>query len=255
MGLRELTSSNCLQWQTQITSKCYDVHTRPNPVNVPFYQSRPKQFPDKMADENVPDPTRIDEQLVPVKARLPIGKSNLLMDLQKKQKNPIFLISVDILQNTNFFNAFTASVDDADLLRSVLGITPKDSAHPFVAPPAGDLVDITSTKGHRFLFTLQQMTIHSEISNFTPKENWMRYSEWLFLKTINDVIHNSEYYQKYLDMAACKPCQATTVTYEEGGNKKKAPPAGKSKKLAHAKQPALAKQTKPVKEKTSKSSP
>nr|GFC53381.1 hypothetical protein [Tanacetum cinerariifolium] len=45
---------------------------------------------DKMAKENVPALTRTDEQLVPVKARLPIGKRNLLMHIQKKQKNPIF---------------------------------------------------------------------------------------------------------------------------------------------------------------------
>ncbi|GJY70660.1 hypothetical protein Tco_0474363 [Tanacetum coccineum] len=135
-----------------------------------------------MAEENVPAPTRTNEQLVPVKARLPIGKSNLLMDLQKMQKNPIFHISVDILQNTNFFSAFTASSDvpsiyiqlfwntltmdtkssiysfqldelwftlDADLLRSALGITPKDSAHPFVAPPTGDLViDFVNNLGY-----------------------------------------------------------------------------------------------------------
>ncbi|GKC19856.1 hypothetical protein Tco_1022006 [Tanacetum coccineum] len=99
------------------------------------------------------------------------------------------------------------------------------------------------------------MTIHSAISNSSPKENWMRYSEWHFPKMITDVIYNSEYYQKYLYMAACKPRQATTVTDEEGGKKKKAPPTGKSKKPARAKQPALAKQTKPVKEKTFKPSP
>ncbi|GKF43449.1 hypothetical protein Tco_0130001, partial [Tanacetum coccineum] len=64
-----------------------------------------------MDEENVPTSTRTDDQLVSVKACLPIGKSNLLMDLQKKQKNLIFLISVDILQNTNFFRAFTASAD------------------------------------------------------------------------------------------------------------------------------------------------
>nr|GEU31063.1 copia protein [Tanacetum cinerariifolium] len=63
---------------------------------------------DKMAEGNVPAPTRTDDQLVPVKACLPIGKSNLFMDLQKKQKNPIFLISLDILENINFFGAFTA---------------------------------------------------------------------------------------------------------------------------------------------------
>ncbi|GKC99914.1 hypothetical protein Tco_1170189 [Tanacetum coccineum] len=64
-----------------------------------------------MAEENVPAPIRTDKQLVPVKACLPIGKSNLLMDLQKMQKNPIFRISMDILQNTNFFSAFTTTAD------------------------------------------------------------------------------------------------------------------------------------------------
>ncbi|GJR00948.1 hypothetical protein Tco_0523932 [Tanacetum coccineum] len=64
-----------------------------------------------MSEGNIPVPTRTDDQLVPVKARLPIGKSNLLMDLQRKQKNPIFLISLDILHNTNFFGAFTASTN------------------------------------------------------------------------------------------------------------------------------------------------
>ncbi|GJQ95483.1 reverse transcriptase domain-containing protein [Tanacetum coccineum] len=65
----------------------------------------------KMAEENVPAPTRTNEQLVLLKARLPIGKINLLMDLQKMQKNPIFRISMDILQNTNLFRAFMASAD------------------------------------------------------------------------------------------------------------------------------------------------
>ncbi|GJW82479.1 copia protein [Tanacetum coccineum] len=67
--------------------------------------------PYKMTEENVPAPKRTDEQLVPVNAHLPIGKSNLLMGLQKMQKNPIFYILVDILQNTNFFSAFTASAN------------------------------------------------------------------------------------------------------------------------------------------------
>nr|GEX98391.1 retrovirus-related Pol polyprotein from transposon TNT 1-94 [Tanacetum cinerariifolium] len=120
----------------------------------------------KMAKENVPAPKRTDEQLVPIKAHFPIRKSNLLMDLQKLQKNPIFCISVDILQNINFFSTFIASANvpsiyiqqfwntltmdtksgvcsfqlyeiwftmDDDLIHSALGITPKDSAHPFMA--------------------------------------------------------------------------------------------------------------------------
>ncbi|GKF69793.1 hypothetical protein Tco_0202850 [Tanacetum coccineum] len=119
-----------------------------------------------MAEQNVPNhpPTRTDEQIVPRSQWLTIGKSNLLFNAQKIQKNPIFQISVDILSNTNFFQAFTASanvpaiylqqfwntmkynektgvyscqVDEqwfdlsADLLRKALAITPVIPAHPF----------------------------------------------------------------------------------------------------------------------------
>ncbi|GJV19407.1 hypothetical protein Tco_1368427, partial [Tanacetum coccineum] len=66
-----------------------------------------------MAEQNVPNqpPTRTDEQIVPRSQWLTIGKSNLLFNAQKIQKNPIFQISVDILSNTNFFQAFTASAN------------------------------------------------------------------------------------------------------------------------------------------------
>ncbi|GJS54666.1 retrovirus-related pol polyprotein from transposon TNT 1-94 [Tanacetum coccineum] len=40
-----------------------------------------------------------------------IGKGNLLLDLQKLQKNPIFRISVDIRQNTNYVRAVTTSAN------------------------------------------------------------------------------------------------------------------------------------------------
>ncbi|GJX89045.1 retrovirus-related pol polyprotein from transposon TNT 1-94 [Tanacetum coccineum] len=128
-----------------------------------------------MAEQNVPaqPPTRTDEQIVPRSQWLTIGKSNLLFNAQKIQKNPIFQISVDILSNTNFFQAFTASanvpaiylqqfwktmsynektgvyscqVDEqwfdlsADLLRKALAITPVNPTHPFELPPSGDTV-------------------------------------------------------------------------------------------------------------------
>ncbi|GJZ69446.1 retrovirus-related pol polyprotein from transposon TNT 1-94 [Tanacetum coccineum] len=100
----------------------------------------------KMAEVNVPAPApiRSDEHILPLNAWLPVGKGNLILDLQKLQKNPIFCISVDILQNTNFFKAFTASANwftlNADLLRKALKITPVDSAHPFESPLAGEQV-------------------------------------------------------------------------------------------------------------------
>ncbi|GJZ57779.1 hypothetical protein Tco_0613273 [Tanacetum coccineum] len=74
-----------------------------------------------MAEQNVPTqpPTRTDEQIVPRSQWLIIGKSNLLFNAQKIQKNPIFQISVDILSNTNFFRAFTASANDEAQQESV----------------------------------------------------------------------------------------------------------------------------------------
>nr|GEV29022.1 retrovirus-related Pol polyprotein from transposon TNT 1-94 [Tanacetum cinerariifolium] len=67
--------------------------------------------PNKMADENVPASafTRSDDQILPFAAWVPIEKSNYVLDIQKEQKNPIFQISVDILQNTNFFRTLKAS--------------------------------------------------------------------------------------------------------------------------------------------------
>ncbi|GJU23870.1 retrovirus-related pol polyprotein from transposon TNT 1-94 [Tanacetum coccineum] len=98
---------------------------------------------DNMANENVPAPapTRSDDQILPFAAWVPIGKSNFVLDLQKKQKNPIFQISVDIMQNTNFFRLDeTRFVLDATLLGEALEITPIDQAHQFVSPPSGDAI-------------------------------------------------------------------------------------------------------------------
>ncbi|GJZ87055.1 hypothetical protein Tco_0658665 [Tanacetum coccineum] len=137
-----------------------------------------------MAEQNVPaqPPTRTDEQIVPRSQWLIIGKSNLLFNAQKIQKNPIFQISVDILNNTNFFRAFTASasvpaiymqqfwntmkydektgvyscqVDEqwfdlsADLLRKALAITPVIPAHPFELPLSGNtVIDFVNELGY-----------------------------------------------------------------------------------------------------------
>nr|GEY42703.1 hypothetical protein [Tanacetum cinerariifolium] len=227
-------------------------------------------------------------------ACLPIRKSNLLMDLQRKQKNPIFLISLDILHNTNFFGAFTASANvpsiyiqqfwntltmdtkssiyslqldelwftlDVDLLSIALGITPKDHAHPFMAPPAGDLViDFVNNLGYRrHNIHKKPQSLHYitkddySLGNlkFVPKGG----SDKVFgipipKDLLTNAIRNVEYYQKYFEMATHKPSQPIVVTYEESVKKKKIiPPADKSKK------PAPAKQTKHVKEKSTKPTP
>nr|GEU58743.1 hypothetical protein [Tanacetum cinerariifolium] len=198
-----------------------------------------------MAKENVPAPIRTDEQLVPVKARLPIGKSNLFMDLQKMQKNPIFHISLDLLQNTNFFSAFTASADNSS------GKSSFRQSRPFFSDAANLKVLTKKPKPHvipycRFTKLIicylgGRHNIHKRprsplqitadnylLGNlkFIPKGELDEVFIMAIPKDlITDVICNSKYYQKYLDMAARKPRQATTVTDEEDGKKKKAPPA------------------------------
>ncbi|GKA09844.1 hypothetical protein Tco_0689277 [Tanacetum coccineum] len=277
-----------------------------------------------MTEKNVPAPTRTDEQLVHVKACLPIGKSNLLMDLQKMQKNPIFRISQfwNTLTKDTKSSVYSFQLDehwftlDADLLHSALGITPKDYAHPFEAPPAGDLViDFVNSLGYpevlKFVLKIPRHLVLQMLWGVVTRTN-IDYAELIWeefiqaIKTffsdaaclkvptkkyniyrrpqspvhiteddyllgnlkfvpkggldevfgmpnlkdlITDGIRNSEYYKRYLEMAARKPRQPTTMIDEEGGKKKKATLAGKSK------QRALTKQSKPAKEKTSKPSP
>ncbi|GKB24507.1 hypothetical protein Tco_0863908 [Tanacetum coccineum] len=120
------------------------------PNLIPF-----QSIANTMADQNVPAqaPTRTDERILPYSQWLQIGKSNLLFDVQKIQKNPIFRISVDILRNTNFFRAFFASTSvpaiyiqqfwntmKYDEKTGALDIIPIDPAHPFELPSTGDMV-------------------------------------------------------------------------------------------------------------------
>ncbi|GKD02817.1 hypothetical protein Tco_1177791 [Tanacetum coccineum] len=96
----------------------------PGPSTCPSYYPKPSGSAashreeeclnsDTMVEENVPAPvpTRSEEQVLPFNSWLLIGKGNLFLDLQKLKKNPIFRISVDILQNTNFFRELTSSAN------------------------------------------------------------------------------------------------------------------------------------------------
>ncbi|GJS66122.1 retrovirus-related pol polyprotein from transposon TNT 1-94 [Tanacetum coccineum] len=141
---------------------------------------------DTMADTNIPvndipaeqahtlaPPTRTDDQILPLRKWVPVGKSNCVLDVLKSQRNPIFKMAVAILENTNFFKAFTTpstipaiyiqqfwdtmrydsttglyscQLDEQwfnlhkDILRDTLQITPINNNNPFVAPPSSDAV-------------------------------------------------------------------------------------------------------------------
>ncbi|GKA85413.1 retrovirus-related pol polyprotein from transposon TNT 1-94 [Tanacetum coccineum] len=229
----------------------------------------------KMADENVPAlaPTRSDDQILPFAAWVPIGKRNYVLDLQKKQKNPIFQISVDILQNTNFFRAFTASASvpaiyiqqfwntlvykaktrdysfqldetqfvlDANLLREALEITPIDQAHKFVSPPSGDaIMDFVNELGSASPFHLAEEDPRLGNLKFVPKgEEDEVFRMPIPNELISNNIRNAPYYNAYLEMVAKH-------------DRKIAAEKAEKKKPVTAKQP----KPKPAKEKSSKPAP
>ncbi|GJR32274.1 hypothetical protein Tco_1108506 [Tanacetum coccineum] len=152
-------------------------------------------------------PVRTDEQILPRNRWVPIGKSNCYLNEEKSQPNPIFKIAVDILKQTNFFRAFTASstipaiyiqqfwdticfdskagsykcqLDEQwfnltqDTLRDALQITPVDNNQAFSSPPTPDtLVEFVNKLGY------PKEVIH--LSNVTTND---MFQPWRALTTI-----------------------------------------------------------------------
>nr|GFC40832.1 monodehydroascorbate reductase [Tanacetum cinerariifolium] len=130
----------------------------------------------------VAPPVRTDEEIVPRKRWVQIGKSNCYLDMDKKQSNPIYKMAVDLLMHTNFHRAFTASstipgiyiqqfwdtiqyekkagsyrcqldkqwfVLTKDTLREALQITPINNNQAFIAPLVTNvLVDFVNKLGY-----------------------------------------------------------------------------------------------------------
>ncbi|GJV55484.1 hypothetical protein Tco_1456489 [Tanacetum coccineum] len=152
-------------------------------------------------------PVRTDEQILPRIRWVPIGKSNCYLNEEKSQPSPIYKIAVDILKQTNFFRAFTASSTipaiyiqqfwdticfdskagsykcqqdeqwfdlTKDTLRDALQITPVDNNRAFSPPPTPNtLIDFVNELGY-----LKEV-IH--LSNVTTND---MFQPWRALTTI-----------------------------------------------------------------------
>nr|GEU31976.1 hypothetical protein [Tanacetum cinerariifolium] len=116
----------------------------------------------KMADVNAPtgqapalaSPVRTDDQILPRIRWVPNGKRNCYLDLEKSQGNPIYKIAVDLLKNTNFFRAFTASSTIPSIYIQQFWdmITPINNNQPFVVPPSSDaLINFVNELGYHKL--------------------------------------------------------------------------------------------------------
>nr|GEV84929.1 hypothetical protein [Tanacetum cinerariifolium] len=153
-------------------------------VNVPTNDAAAEQAP------AIAPPTRTDDQKFSLSKWVPIGKSDCVLDVQKSQRNPIFLIAVALLKNTNFFRAFTTSstipatyiqqfwdtmcldsstglyscqLDEQwfnlhkDIPRDAHDITLTNDNNPFMAPPSSDtVIEYVNTLGYPY--TLRKMS-------------------------------------------------------------------------------------------------
>nr|GEV50018.1 integrase, catalytic region, zinc finger, CCHC-type, peptidase aspartic, catalytic [Tanacetum cinerariifolium] len=186
------------RYHSMIGSLMYLTASRPDLVFAVCmcarYQSKPtkkhlkavKRVFDTMADMNslindapaeqapaIAPPTRTNDQILPSRKWVPIGKSNCVLDVHKPHKSPVFQVAMAILKTTNLFNAFTASfmiptiyiqqfwntmqydsstgmykcqLDEQwfnlhkEIIRDALQITPTNDIDLFVAPPSSDIV-------------------------------------------------------------------------------------------------------------------
>nr|GEW81264.1 putative ribonuclease H-like domain-containing protein [Tanacetum cinerariifolium] len=173
-----------------------------------------------MADENVPAhaPTRSDDQILPFVAWVPIGKSNFVLDLHKRQKNPIFQIS-GIITSTNvnyaellweeFVQAIQTFLTDKENLGSPIK---KGRKHkPYVIPYCRFTKIIICHLGRIYnihqrsasLFHLAEEDFRLGNLKFVPKGE----IDEVFRipipdELISNNIKNAPYYNAYLEMVA-----------------------------------------------------
>ncbi|GJT06085.1 retrovirus-related pol polyprotein from transposon TNT 1-94 [Tanacetum coccineum] len=176
----------------------------------------------KMADENVPAPapTRSDDQILPFVAWVPIGKSNYVLDLQKKQKNPIFQISEEFVQAIQTF------LTDKANLGSPTKKGRKDKPHVIPFCRFTKLITCHLGKIHNIHqrstspFHLAEEDLRLGNLKFIPKG---KTDEVFGIPIPNELIlkniKNAPYYNPYLEMVAKHDKK---VAAEKEGNKKSA---------------------------------
>nr|GEU41569.1 integrase, catalytic region, zinc finger, CCHC-type, peptidase aspartic, catalytic [Tanacetum cinerariifolium] len=200
----------------------------------------------KMVDENVLAPTRSDDQILPFVAWVPIRKSNFVLDLHKKQNNPIFHISVDILHNTNFFREFTASASVPAIYNQQFWNTLTYEAK------TGRIHDIRQRSASLFYLAEEEFRLGNH--KFVPKGEIDKVFGMLIPdELISNNIRNTPYYNAYLEMVAKH--DRKVATKKEGKKKIASAKQPKSKPaIEMSRKPTLAPKLKETKERTSKAS-
>nr|GFC54623.1 hypothetical protein [Tanacetum cinerariifolium] len=102
-------------------------------------------------------PTRTDDQILPHRKWVLVGKSNYVLDVLRSQG----IQSSNCQLDEQWFNLHK------DILRDALQITPINDNDPFVAPPSSDaVIDYVNTL--RYPYTLRNMSATSVNDLYQP---------------------------------------------------------------------------------------
>nr|GEU91729.1 retrovirus-related Pol polyprotein from transposon TNT 1-94 [Tanacetum cinerariifolium] len=189
---------------------------------------------DKMGEENVPAPTRSDDQLVPVKAHLPYKKNypvdsaHLFVSPPAGEQGIVTRSNVDYAEI--LWEEFVQGIQTFFSHRAILSI-PSKKLTPYVIPYCQFTKLIMYYLGgihniHRRSASLVHVTRDDFLLGnlkFIPKgEKDKVFGKYIPKELITKAVQNSSYYQKYLEMVARKP------TAKEGGQKKTSSKADKT---------------------------
>ncbi|GJW85842.1 retrovirus-related pol polyprotein from transposon TNT 1-94 [Tanacetum coccineum] len=126
-------------------------------------------------------PTRSDELNLPRDKWVLVGKSNYFLDVERTQTNPIFKIAVDILKNTNFFRAFTASSTIPSIYIQQFWNTIRFDKTRI------QLSLITSIQSHKATFKRVTYSYPNAVRNISGIVTNDMYQPWRVLPTIIDL--------------------------------------------------------------------
>ncbi|GJS20974.1 hypothetical protein Tco_0449606 [Tanacetum coccineum] len=115
-------------------------------MNIPANDVPTKQAP------AIAPPTRTNDQILPLRKWVPVGKSHYVLDVLKLQRNLIFKDTMCYDSSTGIYSC---QLDEQwfnlhkDILRDALQITPINDKNPFVAPPSSDaVIEYVNTLGY-----------------------------------------------------------------------------------------------------------
>ncbi|GJU26339.1 hypothetical protein Tco_1164960 [Tanacetum coccineum] len=191
-------------------------------MNIPAIDAPVEQAP------TIAPLIKTDDQILPSRNWVPVGKSNCVLDVQK---SPISQVVVAILKNTNFFRAFTASSTIPSFTFSNFGTPCGQDIR------AADSFGVSSINQHRY----------AKKFGSVEKDGREIFAMAIPYAFLTDEIKRAPFYSEYLEHVA-----KYQQYLDEDHGKAKEGGVPKNPKATKVTKPKIAKQTKPSTPKAAK---